>query len=494
MPMDAFRNPQKKASRAGRCARLVRMAAICSVVTGGGWGQVVEFRDLLSGKSKGFQLYDVSVYSSYYTSALPFLNGGASGTTSTYLPQTQQFGSDVMSGIGADVGWTAGKQSDFAVHYSFSYNGSVQHPDWSRFNHNLSFRAGRPVKLGRKWSLTYGGSGNVATLQSFLFSEPQAGAVAAAPATFTDFSSAILGRGLSNDQLAAALTGSPIASSGLGELFYGSLMLNASASVGVSYARSPRTTIAVMLSGSRLQPLSHDSSSGSGGQNTSANIPAYASGIGATSGGGVGLSATYALNERTSIGVSISASRAISGFSSAYVTSATGSVGRSFRRWFVHLDAGSGNLSLLRSSFGGSGGIGWMFGASVGTKIRRHTFYGTVTRSIGDSYGIGAQATVGGGGGWSCTIGRGWSVMASFGEQQLRSDVIDAINSWRAETGISHPLSDSMFLNMGYSYFTNFGKFGGLPYQFNSSGVRASISWAPHSALTAARNGTRGTF
>src|SRR5205807_6251194 len=108
-----------------RCVRggawLMLVALVWIAATGTAQAQVFELRSLnpLAPDSRGLKLYGISIYSSYYTSAVPLqLLGSSPGVNSTFLSQGQSLGSDVSSGIAANLGWSWGKKSTFAIQYS----------------------------------------------------------------------------------------------------------------------------------------------------------------------------------------------------------------------------------------------------------------------------------------------------------------------------------------------------------------------------------------
>src|SRR5690348_8547889 len=98
-------------TRGIRCGAWLLLSALAWIVfADGAQAQIFELRSLnpLAPDSHGLKLYGVSVYSSYYSSALPLqlLSSGSN----PYLTQGRSFGSDVSSGVAANLGWSWGKK------------------------------------------------------------------------------------------------------------------------------------------------------------------------------------------------------------------------------------------------------------------------------------------------------------------------------------------------------------------------------------------------
>jgi hypothetical protein len=491
---------------AQRGARLLLIAVAWTALAGAARAQVFELRSLnpLAPDTHGLRLYGVSVYSSYSTAALPPLASTSNPLTNATYLAGQSFGADLTSGVSANLGWSWGKKSTFAIQYSFAFYGSVEHSEWNNFNHHFAFRGGRPVEISRKLKFSYGGTADMSTFQNFLFAPTQAATLVGTPMDFGDLSAAVLQHPTTNDQLAAALTGSPVADPTLSNLLYGNQVLTIGAQGNLTYTKSPRLNFLMMFSVMRLQPLSFGG--GNPGSTTSSNsifttssttnLPAYSQRLGQDNAAGAGLGMSFLVSPRVTFGVTVMGNRTLSRLADQYVTTAAARLAVAVsRHWFVTATAGSGDLTRVRSSLTKNGGsAGWLAGLGIGTSFRKHTFIVMANRNVGDSWGLGADSNLLATGAWSWQIGRTWGTYASFSQQRLQSGSIGNINGWLAAAGVTRSLGKTLFMDVQYSYFRNFGTYASLPYNFSSNGAKVALTWTPAGMLAATRARTPSGF
>ena len=230
-------------------------------------------------------------------------------------------------------------------------NGSARHSEWNNFDHHFAFRGGRPLEISRKLKFSYGGSADVSTFQNFLFEPTRVATVAGTPMDFNDLSAAMLQHSGTNNQLAAALTGSPVADPSLANLLYGNQVLTIGAQANLTYAKSPRLSYMLMFSLMRLQPLSFGggnspSATSGNSMNSTSNLPLYTQNVGQDSSAGAGLGISYLISPRITFGMMGMSNRTLSRLADQYVTTAAATLTSALsRHWFR--DSQSGEWGLV---------------------------------------------------------------------------------------------------------------------------------------------------
>jgi len=412
----------------------------------------------------GLRLQSVSAFTTYYSGSASGYYGSAPGASSGGLTGT---------GGSATLGYSIfGEVTGISITYSPSFSTDFQGYGANSFNHSLSFNWRR--RLTQKWTFALSSAGVISSVNEAIFMPTALANVAGAPGSFGELSAAMVGGKFTNGPLAAILTGAPVVESPAGILLYGRRFLTATVQSGISYAHSSRLTFHVSVSASRTQALK-DSNVPAGSQ--SGNLLAHT-----TSGSG-SMGISYSLTPRTQLSADWSSSRAFSNLQDAYANSAGVSLGHTMsERWFLQVHAGTGFIVGLREYHALPTGPQYQAGGSVGYRRLAHTFLVSVDRSVSDSYGLGAGASLSATGAWNWTpLGSSsWSMNANFGQQWLMGTGFNSINSWRASAGLRRMVGRYLAVSTDYSYLS------GLPLAFGPGSlrgqhmVRMSVTWLPN--------------
>lgn len=437
---------------AGLRALLFLIAALGTL-----WGQEVSAST--AAPPRGLAVYGLSGYAVYYSSSFP---EGSLPTVGTTLP------SDVGAGGSVQLGWTrVGEKSRVVFMYTPSYTGRVRLSAWNALNHSLNLNAAR--KFGR-WDFGFSLASDLSNLAEFLFSPTVFSSVAAVSVSFDDLASAMLAGKYTNAQLASILTGAPIVESPARNLFYGERMFTTALRATLSYAPSPRVSIAFSANGTRDQHLS----------DTAAGVTQDAYLIPRTTSAGAGVSVSYSQSPRTQWGVSMGSNRISSSIQDAYSSSAALSLGRTMgRRWFLQLSGGLGVIKPLRSTFLLNTSPQPVMNASLGVHIHSHTIIGSYGRSVSDSYGLGANNTNSASGTWKWhKPGRGWWMDSTLSWQQLSGSAFANISGWRVENRYGRALGSHTALIAQYVYLRYSQQLASIP-ALTQNAVRVSLVWNP---------------
>ena len=292
--------------------------------------------------------------------------------------------------------------------YTPSYTGRLRFAAWNALNHSASFNAAR--RFG-KWRFNVSAAADLSNLSEFLFSPTVFASVAAVPVSFNDLAAAVLTGTFSNAQLASLLTGAPLVESPARNLFFGERMFTSAVQTSLSYAPSPRLAITFSGSANRTQHLSDNQA---GVAQSSYLIPK-------TTSAGAGLALSYSRSARTQLGISVISNRVASSIQDVYTTTTTASLGRTMgRRWFLQVSGGIGVMNPVRSTYVLPTRPQPVANASLGYRTLSHTFLGSYSRAVSDSYGLGASSTSSTSGSWRwARPGRSWWIESSAGWQQL---------------------------------------------------------------------------
>ena len=411
----------------------------------------------------GIRLKSMSAFMTYYSVAPEAYGGGSSG-----IPLM----SDAGVGGSATLVYTRFRErSKLSIVYTPSYVERLRYSTGNTPNHTLSLNWRR--NLTARWTYTISASAVDTSLSDALFAPTRFANVVAAPATFEDLASAMVAGKFTNNELAAILTGAPILESPERMLFYGERVLSASIMTGLSYSRSSRLTYYVNGVANRSQNLKDP--------NTSATIqPTYLASR--TTTGSVTLGVGYSLSPRTRVGVDVSSSRTFSNLQDAYTSTSNLSLGRTMgMNWFLQIHGGIGFIDPIRQYSPLPTGPQYQAGGRIGYKTRAHTFIAAVDRSISDSYGLGAGASLTVTGAWNWRRpGSPWSMSSNFGQQRLLGTKFGPIDSWFATAGFARRLGVHTAMFTQYAYLSNTRLVGGPDWQGNLHTVRVSVVWSPN--------------
>jgi hypothetical protein len=417
----------------------------------------------LSASIPGVHLYSVSIYSGDYL-------GGSGGVAGATTGGASPFATGLVYGGSASLGWThSSDKSNFSASYTPSFFGAASNSNYNTLNHQMSLH--ESIKAG-KWTVTISSAAALSNLQQLLFSPTVASSAVSVPSTFDDLAAAVLAGTFTNNQLAAILTGSPVPASPEQSFIYGERIFTASLTTGVSWAPSTRTSFHLSASGMRAQNAkSSDLSSGVPGGVT----------LAPTTTATVGVGWSYSLTPRTTISVDAASSRVFDRMLKGYNSNGSFGLSRTMsRRWFVQLRGGGGILDYSAQAYPTSKGFQYLAGASLGYKTQSHTFTGSYNRTVGDNYGVGANATSASSVAWQWRVpGSPWSVASSFEYQQLLSAAFVNATSWRANASISRSISAHLFLSAQFGFYKLPANLAVAGESLSQNGIVLMMAWSP---------------
>ncbi len=419
----------------------------------------------------GFQIRSASAYAVYYSSSLP--NGG-------YQPGVQLL-SDFGGGGSAALGWMRFRErSSLSFTYTPSFTGRVRYSEWNALNHAVSLTS--ITHPASRWTLGFSVNGDYSSLDQFLFSPTAYSAAVAAPAEFSDLTSALLSGRFSSPQLASIFTTAPTAQAPLRNLIYGQRMFTAGGQMSVTYSHSPRLSFTFTGNGMRNQHVNDDRVITTGASYLIADT---------TSGSG-SASFNYSLSPLTQIGGSVTTTRTASNIYDGVTTTSILNLGRTFaRRWFLQARAGVGVSKPLRQSAPGplATSAHPVAGGSIGFRTFAHTLIASFDRTVSDSYGAGASTSANAAGTWRWSRpGNSWWLEAGGGWEQIQGTSASVFNTsgWRTSGGVGRAVGRHTALLTQYVYLhyygaSNYGAPNVSNYNTGQSAVRLSISWSPDS-------------
>ena len=406
----------------------------------------------------GLRVSQLSGYVVYFSNGQP---EGYIQPTATQLP------SDVGLGGSIQLDWShITEKSQVMFMYAPSYTGRLRYSAWNALNHLGSFSANRHFG---KWETGLSARGDLSNLSEYLFQPTVFASVASVPVNFNDLASAVLTGTFTNAQLASLLTGAPLVQSPAQNLFFGERMLTANAQTWLAYKPSKRLAIKFTGSAGRIQHISDNSA---GTAQNAFLIPR-------TSLVGAGLDVTYARSARTQVGVTADSSRIISALQDAYITTTTGSFGRTMgRHWFLQLNGGLGIITPVRRTLALETKPQPVFSGSLGYRTLSHTFLGSYDRTVSDAYGLGANTTSSATGSWRwARPGRSWWIDTSASWQKLAGASYANTTGWRFQGGFSRAIASNLALVTQYVYLRYSEQVLNLA-AFSQSAVRLSVVWS----------------
>lgn len=449
--------------KARQPALIVLIAAVafpaCAFAQAGLLGQL----DPFSPNASGLHITDVTISSSYYSESFPGVTGLPAGVPAG-LSATMLSGS-----IG--LGWSKSTtKSMFSVNYRPSYFRTFQSSSYRSINQSLGVTASR--KLSSKLSASGSFQGLVSDFNALLFSPTLFGSLSAAPATFQELLSAMLLGQTGNSALAQLISAAPVNGSPATAFLYGGREFSASANVSLAYAQSTRSSFNLSMSAARTQFLN----TGSTG-----TMIGPASVIPDTTMGNAALGWSYLLTPRTTVAVNVSSSRIFSRFEDEYATQITGSVGRTLTpHWFVQGMFGAGYIMPVHQTDTRYRGAQPVYGGSVGYKFKAQTLLASYTRSASDPYGLGEYANDSGTGGWAWNRpGSKNSLSASAGYSRLSQPAFPNVTSWTAQAGFSRRLQTQLVMSATYSYVRYPQRVFLQAPDIALNGVMIGLSWSP---------------
>jgi hypothetical protein len=412
----------------------------------------------------------VSVYGGYYTSGMPV---GFETSGQNTLP-----GPTVMAGSTITIGGLSSRErSSLDWSYSPSYFSTVYSdnkgvPNHGSLNHRLNVNWNR--KLGSKWTLFTSVNGFLASLEQLYFAPGLLSSVAAMPTTFDGLAAAILAGKFTDPQLAALLTGSPVQASPEQAFPYGTRLMNAAVDMGLAWAPSGRTTLALTLTGTRTQRVDGAGTTGANQAISGLTLPQITNAA-------ASMSWSYSVSPRTQISVQAISNRTFSRIQQGYASNMNFSIGRRLsRRLFVQAKGGGGTLTYSHVSYAQPKTAQYLFGGNIGFKTSSHTLLAGYDRTLGDAYGLGSGTTGSATAGWSWQRpGSTWSASAGASYQQLNNPLFRNTRSWRVNAGLSRFIGDHVVTSCQYVYFQLPADMRIVGRQNVENGVLLSLAWVP---------------
>lgn len=418
----------------------------------------------LTPNSSGFGISDLTFSSSFFSES-------AQTGPITGLPSSMPSGQATMLQAGATLSWAKMRdRSTFSIVYSPSYLREFHVTDYRAFNQSVA--AVGTWRLGSKLTFATSFQGMVSDFNQLLFAPTFYGNLASSAATFDQLITGLVTGQSTNPGLAQLLALAPVNGSPQTAFFYGARFLNLSGTASLSYAQSTRSSFHFSAQALRSQYLNAGSSGSTFGP--AALIPA-------TNTGSATVGWSYSLTPRTTASIDVSGSRSISRYQDAYTTQFTGSFGHTLNsHWFVQAVLGAGYIMPVHQTFPVSQGAQPQYGGSVAYKFKAQTLLASYTRTVADSYGLGAYATQASTGAWTWNRpGSALSFSAGFGYSRLAGGEFPNTTSWTGHAGLSKRLQRQLFMTAMYSYVQYPEALLLRTPNLQLSGVMVGINWSP---------------
>jgi hypothetical protein len=408
------------------------------------------------------RVYSVGADATYYSVGLPY----GSGALPAGVPEQPAFG----TGGRVSLGWSDVRDnSEAVVSYAGSYATQTGYAATRALSQSLFLDWQR--KVTGRWDLKLVARGGIATRDEFLFTSISLGSVASPRITFDDLAAAALGNDGSSG--VASGGGGGLADSGNGaseplvEALFGSRVLTTELTAGLTWHESERLAWTFTLFGERMESLP--------GAGPSGEPPPLAPISTAVSSD---VQLRYLWSPRTTFRVDLSETRTVSRIEDMYATRAVVSIARTLsERWLADVYAGGSQISLLRSIYPLPVNFGYVAGGSLAFQTSGHTLIGSMSRELGDSFGLGAVNSITSRALWIWRRpGTGWLVQAIFAFQKLSEG--SRVQDWSTTGAITRIINPHLAAQIAYVYLqlSETPLVGTLPDQ---SSVRVSVTWYP---------------
>lgn len=425
----------------------------------------------------GFQFYGVSAFMGYSSSAYPLsqISQGSSQTGIANIRSTGTYGGST------GVGWRYNRErTTFSANYRTSFNGNTRYSGVNGFNHVLALSGAR--RIGRKFSVSFSGSGSITSLVHVLQQPSSLGVVSQLPLTLNDLAaSASIGQYSSVQASSLVGAASLVGNSPVRTVLLGDRVLTYSANVSGSYSISERLQL-------------YFGSFTAAGQNRSTSGQNYIMPRSIGVNGGLGFS--YALSPRTYVGAGLSVNRSANLYQTAISTNLTGNVGRRMGlHWFLSANGGYSYTIFTQQLYSSATTKLIIGGGSIGYKFRAQTVMATYNRSASDVYGYSTGVSSNALFGWNWRRpGSWWGLTASGGQQHNGQNGYSTIDGYHGTAGLNFILNNQAAVSLSYGYSQSEGTFlrafsGGsntLTPQTNRiqvQSVRLTVGWSPHGRM-----------
>ena len=441
-----------------------------------------EFWDTLSlktGRAGGIHVNGISVYLGHSSFTGP-------NTLDQVVPANVKFGGDTSYGAQWSLGWVhSGARTSASVLYSGSYGGQARYTNLNAFGHYLVIEVDRHI--GTRWSCSLSATGDYRTLNQYLFQPSPLSVVSQLPASPSDLGAAFSVGNFSSNGAAAVFSGTPSVGDGASlsrYLLLADRILTYQVRASASY--SPTSRLSLTFSGVSA-----------GGQHSFDDNAKIA--VPRTIGVNAGLTLSYSLSPRTSIGMNVFENRTENQFQTAYSTTASGNLGRMMgQHWFLSINGGmtyniTGQQTFGAQTYTPPASKQVIGNGSLGYRVRAHTLLGSYSRSSLNTYGdaVGLYTLAAGAWQWA-RPGSAWRVYSSVSRYGIQNTGFSNLTGWRTNAGFSRILSRQFSANVEYAYMYSLGSYLNIPINRTIQSARVSIRWHPQGVPHAENPGVLG--
>jgi hypothetical protein len=176
---------------------------------------------------------------------------------------------------------------------------------------------------------------------------------------------------------------------------------------------------------------------------------------------------THTLSPRTNVGVDLNSVRSFSRNQDAYVFNGSMFVERTLTpRLSAHANLGVGFVKPIRTSAAVLDRPEMTANGSLTYKVSQQTLTVSATRSVADSFGLGANLFDSYTGSWGYVPrGSNWSFQINGGIDKMQNARYGSLDVWRAAAGMTRRIGPFMFFSAQYSRMS-----------FSNNDLRASVA------------------
>ena len=245
-------------------------------------------------------------------------------------------------------------------------------------------------------------------------------------------------------------------------------VLNSALQATFAHSLSPRMTFTGGVGAVRRQHL--------GGGEATDGRPRYL--IPQMTSGNASVGLSYAASPRTQFGVSVEGIRGQSQLQNSYATLSRFSVQRMMGpRWFISGNGGFATVITAQQMPSANTGPGYVAGGSVGYRSYAHSVLMAYDRSVADTYGLSASGSHTTSFAWQWQVPRGrWGVSASGGRTETTGYV--PVTTWRGLAELRRMLHRHAALSLQYSYLAYAQRLAPSSV-VNMNSVRIALLWSP---------------
>ena len=427
----------------------------------------------LASKVPGLRIERVVLFQGFTSNGYP-LDIGRNPFVDTNL------GYDVDVGAMATISWGRSRPtSALYLTYTPSYISRMRFPEWSTGDHQLNLNLQKRFK---RWNLEAGNNSALRGLQQVLFT-PAVLRTVPIPGSLEELAAQAQGGELSSDEIASALTGSPVVESHPKTRYDLGRVLSTSVNAGVTYNYSPRVAATFGVDGSHYRTVSTPETD----DKVVGLRPLYrATSLSGTAG------MTYQLKPGTKVGANSIVRRNYSSYANSDSVNTMGTIDQRLgRHWSVNGGAGVGTVRAperigLEDLPGQSTSSSLVATGGLHYTGRAHKIGIQATRGVGDSVGLGARTSRNASAQWEwLKPGNMWGLYgrAQYYDMSLGGIGLDgSTRGVLGSAGLVRRLSRETTFNVDYSYQSFRSPFRGVVSNLNGHRVQMSWQWRPAGA------------